>query len=36
MVEVKQDMTGWFMSEHGVPDSKLVVIRQVEIVKMMQ
>ena len=30
MVKVKQDMTGWVMSEHGVPDSKLVVIRQVE------
>jgi hypothetical protein len=24
------DMTGWIMSEHGVPDSKLIVIRRVE------
>lgn len=24
------DMTGWIMSEHGVPDSRLIVIRQVE------
>ena len=24
------DMTGWIMSEHGVPDSRLTVIRQVE------
>ena len=30
MVRVKEDMTGWVMSEHGVPDSRLTVIRQVE------
>ena len=30
MVKVKEDMTGWIMSEHGVPDSRLTVIRQVE------
>lgn len=30
MVKVKEDMTGWIMSEHGVPDSKLTVIKQVE------
>ena len=30
MVKVKEDMTGWVMSEHGVPDSRLTVIRQVE------
>lgn len=30
MVKVKEDMTGWVMSEHGVPDSRLIVIRQVE------
>ena len=22
------DMTGWIMKEHGVPDSKLTVIKQ--------
>ena len=26
----KIDMTGWIMSEHGVPDSKLTVIKEVE------
>lgn len=30
MVKVKQDLTGWRMSEHGVPDSRLTVIKQVE------
>lgn len=30
MVRVREDMTGWIMSEHGVPKSKLTVIRQVE------
>lgn len=30
MVKVKEDMTGWVMSEHGVPDSRLTVIHQVE------
>lgn len=30
MVKVKEDMTGWKMWEHGVPDSRLTVIRQAE------
>ena len=30
MVKVKEDMTGWVMFEHGVPDSRLTVIKQVE------
>lgn len=30
MVKVKEDMTGWRMWEHGMPDSRLVVIKQVE------
>ena len=30
MVKVKEDMTGWIMSEHGVPESRLTVIRQVD------
>lgn len=30
MVKVREDMTGWVMSNHGVPDSKLTVIKQVE------
>lgn len=30
MVKVKEDMTGWVMSEHGVPESRLTVVRQVE------
>ena len=30
MVKVKIDMTGWKMWEHGVPESKLTVIKQVE------
>ena len=30
MVKVKEDMTGWIMSEHGVPDSKIKVIKQTE------
>lgn len=30
MVKVKEDMTGWIMSEHGVHDSRLTVIEQVE------
>lgn len=30
MVKVKVDMTGWKMWEHDVPDSRLVVLRQVE------
>lgn len=30
MVKVKENMTGWNMWEHGVPDSRLTVIQQVE------
>ena len=30
MVKVRQDITGWVMKEHGIPDSRLTVIRQVE------
>lgn len=30
MVKVKEDMSGWVMSEHGVPDSGLTVVKQVE------
>lgn len=30
MVKVKEDLSGWIMKEHGVPDSKLIVIRQTE------
>ena len=30
MVKVRQDMTGWKMWEHGVPDSRLTVIKRVE------
>ena len=30
MVKVREDMTGWHMWEHGVPDSRLTVIKQVE------
>lgn len=30
MVKVKEDMTGWNMWEHGVPDSRLTVIKQVD------
>lgn len=30
MVKVREDMTGWKMWEHGVPDSRLTVIKQVE------
>ena len=30
MARVKEDMTGWIMSEHGVPDSKLTVVCQIE------
>ena len=30
MVRVKEDMTGWNMWEHGVPKSRLTVIKQVE------
>lgn len=30
MVKVKEDMTGWKMWEHGVPDSRLIVLKQTE------
>lgn len=30
MVNVKEDMTGWVMAEHGVPDSKLTVLEQTD------
>ena len=30
MVKIKIDMTGWIMSEHGVPDSRLTIIEQAE------
>ena len=30
MVKVKEDMTGWKMWEHGVQDSKLIVMKQTE------
>lgn len=30
LVKVKEDMTGWIMSEHGVPGSRLKVIKQIE------
>lgn len=30
MIKVKEDMTGWNMWEHGVPDSRLTVIEQTE------
>ena len=30
MVKVKEDMTGWVMSEHGVPDSRWTVVKRAE------
>lgn len=30
MVKVRTDMTGWRMSEHGVPDSRWIVIEQAD------
>lgn len=30
MVKVRSDMTGWKMSEHGFPKSRLIVIKQAE------
>lgn len=30
MVKVKEDLTGWIMSEHGAPDSRLTVIEQTD------
>lgn len=30
MVKVREDMTGWIMAEHGVPDSRWTVIEQAD------
>ena len=30
MVKVKEDITGWKMWEHGIPDGKLIVLHQTE------
>lgn len=30
MVKVKTDMTGWKMWEHGIPDSRLTVVEQID------
>lgn len=30
MVKVKEDLTGCIMSEHGVPDSRLIIVEQTE------
>lgn len=30
MIKVKEDMTGWVMAEHGVPESRLTVIKRAE------
>lgn len=30
MVKVREDMTGWKMWEHGVPDSRLIIVKQAE------
>jgi hypothetical protein len=30
MVKVKEDMTGWVMSEHGVPNSRLTVVKRAD------
>ena len=30
LIKVKEDMTGWVMAEHGVPDSRWTVIKQIE------
>ena len=30
MVKVKEDITGWVMKEHGIPNSRLTVIKQTE------
>ena len=30
MVRVREDITGWVMSEHGIIDSRLTVIKRVE------
>ena len=30
MIKVKEDMTGWVMAEHGIPESRLIVVKQAE------
>ena len=30
MINVKEDMTGWVMSEHGVPKSRWVVLERAD------
>jgi hypothetical protein len=30
MIKVREDITGWIMKEHGIPDSKLTVVRRAE------
>jgi hypothetical protein len=30
MVKIREDMTGWVMSEHGFPDSRIIVVKQAE------
>ena len=30
MVKVKEDITGWKMWEHGIEDSRLIVVKQVD------
>ena len=30
MVKVREDMTGWKMWEHGVPESRLTVVQRAE------
>lgn len=30
MVKVKEDLTGWIMKEHGIPESRLTVVEQVD------
>lgn len=30
MVKVREDMTGWNMWEHGVEDSRVTVLKQIE------
>lgn len=30
MVKIREDMTGWVMKEHGVPNSRIKVIERAE------
>ena len=30
MVKTRENMTGWIMAEHGVPNSMLIVVKQVD------